>query len=199
MKHNLIAIMIGVLSVCFSTSTNAAQDEYLTGQELENILRGDNLWCYEFSQNSCQWIEDVDIGEKTLSQWYKEFDSGNKIMVRFSPIRLIGHKLCDEHPAIDDVFSAIYYLDDGHNWQAVDKIAEPFEYGEQNTKTLFENFQKHINCYQYIDNGFTFNGYRQLIQIEFIGGDINNIYPVRIDVAIIPKLQMHGVKLDARR
>ncbi|MGL1921147.1 MAG: hypothetical protein OCD03_08970 [Hyphomicrobiales bacterium] len=198
MKNNFCATLLGILCLCLPLSANAAQKEYLTGKQLENIVRGDNLWCYEFYKNECLWIEDINITKSKITQWYKEWDSGNKIMVKFAPSRLVGNNLCDETPAATSDFSALFYLNDTHHWQAVDKIEHAFDYGAKNTQILLEDYRKHINCYQYIDDGFTDNGYRKLQQVTFIGGDINDVAADRSRIAIIPKLQMYGVKLEAR-
>lgn len=193
-KNIYVAIL---LSTCLTSPTFAAQDEYLTSQELQDIMRGDNLWCYQYT-NTCAWIEDIDLNANKLTQWFKEYDTGDKIMLKFAPIRLTGQMLCDVKAIPNQNFSVQYYQDPNHNWQAVDKITEILDYTKQHQDQTLADYNQYNSCYSYIDRGFTNKGYRQLEQVAFTGGPQGKRQTNTDTVTVIPKLQMHGVKLTAK-
>lgn len=186
-----------ILSLVLTSPTLAAQDEYLTAQDLHDIMRGDNLWCYEYT-DSCAWIEDIDLDENKLTQWFKEYDSGDKIMLKFAPISLSGQMMCDVKAIANQNFRVQYYADTTNSWQAVEKITEIFEYPEQHKTKTFDDYNQFASCYSYIDRGFTNKGYRQLEQVIFVGGANGKRQGSSDMVSIIPKLQMHGVKLTKK-
>lgn len=196
MIHKKIHAAI-MLTAYLTSPAFAAQDEYLTAQELQDIMRGDNLWCYDYT-DSCAWIEDIDLSENKLTQWVKGNNSGDTIMLKFAPIRLTGQMLCDVEAVSNVNFSIQYYRDPDHNWQAVEKIAEILEYLDQYEDQTLEDYNQYAACYSYIDRGFTDKGYRQLEQVIFTGGPNGKREADTDTVSIIPKLQMHGVKLTAQ-
>lgn len=195
MRH-LKTYMVAI-TIMLTSPALAAQDEYLTAQELQDILRGDNLWCYEYT-DSCAWIEDIDLTANTLTQWVKEYNSGDQIMIKFAALRLQGQMICDGKAIANENFNIQYYLDPTHSWQAVEKIAEIREYLQPYEDQTLEDYNQYASCYSYIDRGFTFNGYRQIEQIIFVGGPTGKPRATTDMVSIIPKLQMHGVKLTAK-
>ena len=192
-----IKTCVVAIALMLTSPALAAQDEYLTAQDLQDIMRGDNLWCYHYS-DSCAWIEDIDLTTNKLTQWVKEYDTGDKIMLKFAPIRLTGQMLCDVKAVANENFSVQYYQDPSHNWQAVEKIAEILEYPQQHQDRTLADYNQYASCYSYIDRGFTNKGYRQLEQVIFIGGAKGKRQAKTDMVSIIPKLQMHGVKLIAK-
>ncbi|MBL1420752.1 MAG: hypothetical protein COC24_009615 [Alphaproteobacteria bacterium] len=199
MKHLKIHTTI-FLSICLTLPAHvafAAQDEYLTAQELQDIMRGDNLWCYNYT-DSCGWVEDINLNENKLTQWFKEYNTGDRIMLKFAPIQLSGQMMCDVKAIPNENFNIQYYADPTNSWQAVEEIAEILEYSEQHKTQTLTDFNKFASCYSYIDRGFTNKGYRQLEQVIFTGGPSGEREADTDMVSIIPKLQMHGVKLTAK-
>ena len=196
MNRNKIGIIIFLLA-CLTSPTLAAQDEYLTAQELQNLMRGDNLWCYEYT-GFCAWIEDIDLDANKLTQWVKEYDTGDKIMLKFTSINLTEQMICDVKPVPNQNFSVQYYQDPTHSWQAVEKITEILEYSAQHKARTLADYNQYAGCYSYIDRGFTNKGYRQLEQVIFTGGPTGKREANTDTVTIIPRLQMQGVKLTAK-
>ncbi|PCI85690.1 MAG: hypothetical protein COB24_12105 [Hyphomicrobiales bacterium] len=180
--------------MCFAFPALAAQDEYLTAQELQDIMRGDNLWCYNYT-DSCGWIEDINLSENKLTQWFKEYDTGDRIMLKFAPIHLSDQMMCDVTAIPNENFNIQYYADLTNSWQAVEKIAEILEYSEQHKTQTLADYNEFASCYSYINRGFTDKGHRQLEQVIFTNGKRQAHTDM---VSIIPKLQMHGVKLTVK-
>lgn len=196
MTHRKIYAAI-LLTASLTSPALAAQDEYLTAHELHDIMRGDNLWCYNYT-GSCAWIEDINLNENKLTQWVKEYNSSDTIMLKFASIRLTGQMLCDVKAVPNVNFSIQYYRNSDHSWQAVEKIAGILEYLDQYEDQTLEDYNQYASCYSYIDRGFTDKGYRQLEQVIFTGGPKGQRQAHTDSVSIIPKLQMHGVKLTAK-
>lgn len=186
-----------MLSTCLICPALAAQDEYLTAQQLQDIMRSDNLWCYEYT-NSCAWIEDIDLNTNKLTQWVKEYDTGDKIMLKLAAIQLTDQMLCDVKAVANENFSVQYYQDPTHSWQATEKIAEIFEYSDLHKAQALLDYNQYASCYSYINRGFTNKGYLQLEQVIFSGGPDGKRQAKTDTVSIIPRLQMHGVKLTAK-
>lgn len=186
-----------LFSICLTYPAFAAQDEYLTAQQLQDIVRGDNFWCYNYT-DSCAWIEDININENRLTQWLIEYNSDNKIMIKYVPTRLNNHLMCDVKTTVSDGFSVFYYLDKTHRWQAVEKIETIYKYSDQYINKTLDDYNKFTSCYAYIDRGFTITGHQQLEQVIFFGGENGKRATSSDMVSIIPKLQMHGVKLTPK-